>query len=117
MHSSMGQTMPFQRWYNDDADMVFGSNLSAYAMLVRLYLARCANKDGWAWPSLNTIAKDCNISRPTAIKAIQELETKGWISKKLRRFEEGNFASSVYQLLIPTIKGGRNSAYKKRCGY
>lgn len=115
MRSSPGQTIPFPNWYSD-ADKVFGSNLSAYAMLVRLYLAKCADKDGKACPSLNTIAKNCNISRPTVIKAIQELEAKGWISKELRQFEEGNFASSMYQLLVPlpTDKKKRNPVTQDR---
>ena len=42
-----------------DSNFVFGSNLSAHAKLIRLYLAKCSNDARQAWPSYNKIAKDC----------------------------------------------------------
>ncbi|MFZ3048006.1 MAG: helix-turn-helix domain-containing protein, partial [Desulfatirhabdiaceae bacterium] len=47
-----------KNWFWDFND-VFSSDLSAYAKLVRLYIARCANQDRQAWPSYNRIAKEC----------------------------------------------------------
>lgn len=79
-----------------DVNAVFDSNLSSHAILVRLYLARCANSERQAWPSLSTIAQHCKISRPTVIKAIRELENTGWIKKIVRQDPNGLFRSTVY---------------------
>ena len=67
-------------WFWDYNDL-FDSSLSEHAIIVRLFLARCANKNQEAWPSLNTIARRCKISKPTAIKAVRELESQGWIRR------------------------------------
>jgi DNA-binding MarR family transcriptional regulator len=71
-------------WFWDYND-VFGSSLSEHAIVVRLYLARCANKNQEAWPSLNTISRNCKISKPTAIKAVRELESQGWVRRIIRK--------------------------------
>lgn len=93
-------------WFWEFND-VFDSDLSAYAKLVRLYLARCANKNRQAWPSLNTIAKNCGISRPTAKRAVSELVEKGWIKKYVRRRETLEFETTVYALMdVPQNSGG-----------
>ncbi|MFZ5590661.1 MAG: helix-turn-helix domain-containing protein [Bacillota bacterium] len=87
-----------KNWFWDYND-IFGSNLSANAMLVRLYLARCANGDRQAWPSLNTIARNCKISKPTVIKALRELEEKGWLKKIIRQRPSQEYETTVYVLL------------------
>lgn len=89
-----------KHWFWDYND-VFSSNLSKYAKLVRLYLAKCANGDRQAWPSYNDIAKTCDISRDTAKRAIEELLQKGWI-KKINRFKENGLnLSNIYTLCDP----------------
>ncbi|MCL6479930.1 MAG: helix-turn-helix domain-containing protein [Peptococcaceae bacterium] len=87
-----------------DFNEVFSSDLSAYAKLVRLYIARCANQDRQAWPSYNRIAKDCGISRDTAKRAVAELEEKGWIRKTFQKKEGGEYLSNVYHLCDPPEK-------------
>lgn len=84
-----------------DHNAVFESNLSANAMLVRLYLARCANGDRQSWPSLNTIARHCKISKPTVIKVIKELQEKGWLSRIVRRRPNQEHETTVYILHDP----------------
>jgi hypothetical protein len=79
--------------YNDD----FDSPLSEHAIIVRLYLARCANKNHEAWPSLNTIARMCKISKPTVIKAVRELESQGWICRVVRKNND-EYDNTVYYL-------------------
>ncbi|WP_165859230.1 helix-turn-helix domain-containing protein [Desulfofundulus salinus] len=89
-----------KNWFWDYND-VFESDLSANAMLVRLYLARCANGDRHAWPSLNTIARNCKISKPTVIKALKELEEKGWLEKIIRKRPNQEYETTVYVLKDP----------------
>jgi hypothetical protein len=83
-----------------DYNEVFGSGLTVYAIAVRLYLARRANKSMDAWPSLNTIAKDCSISRPTVVKALCELENKGWVHRVVRK-NNGEYDTTIYHLEDP----------------
>jgi len=97
------QTLKDQRrknWFWDSNE-IFSSDLSAYAKLVRLYLARCANGDRQAFPSYNRIAKDCGISRDTAKRAIAELEDKGWIVKNIQIKDDGEHSSNIYSLCDP----------------
>ena len=86
-------------WFWDYND-VFGSSLSEHAIVVRLFLARCANKNQEAWPSLKTIARNCRISKPTAIKAVRELESQGWIRRTVRKNND-EFDNTVYYLEDP----------------
>jgi hypothetical protein len=75
-------------------------------MLVRFYLARCANQEREAWPSLNTIAKRCKISKPTAIKALRELEDQGWIRKTVRQRANREYDTTVYSIEDPPVPAG-----------
>jgi hypothetical protein len=86
-------------WFWDYND-VFGSSLSEHAIVVRFFLARCANKNQEAWPSLKTIARNCKISKPTAIKAVRELESQGWIRRTVRKNND-EFDNTVYYLEDP----------------
>lgn len=95
-----------KNWFWDYND-VFTSSLSSYAILVRLYLARCAdNTTRQAFPSLNNIAEHCKISRTTVKKAIAELTKTGWLKKETRR-EDGVYTSNIYTLCYPQ-EGGRS---------
>jgi len=84
-----------------DTNEVFASDLSPFAKLVRLYLARCANSDRQAFPSYNRIAKDCGVSRDTAKRAVAELEEKGWIEKTVQKKNNGEHLSNIYFLCDP----------------
>lgn len=107
-----------KNWFWDYND-IFDVPLSAQAKLVRLYLARCADQENrQAWPSLSTIAKHCGISRTTVKKAITELLETGWLDKRTRRTERGDYATTVYILChpaekdkltenLPSLEGGR----------
>lgn len=91
-----------KNWFWDYND-VFDSDLSAHAKLVRMYLARCAGEERKAWPSINTIAKHCGISKPTVKRAISELEEKGWLIKTSRVVASGEHLSNVYVLTHPDV--------------
>ncbi|RPF49619.1 helix-turn-helix protein [Thermodesulfitimonas autotrophica] len=84
-----------------DHNAVFDSDLSANAKLVRLYLARCADGERAAYPSLNTIASRCGLSKPTVIKALKELEEKGWLVRTGRVTAKQEHQTNVYLLVTP----------------
>lgn len=102
-------------WFWDYND-VFESDLSANAMLVRLYLARCANGDRQAWPSLNTIARNCRISKPTVIKALKQLEEKGWLEKVIRKRPNQEYETTIYVLKDPPVTGTAGSGLEEGGG-
>jgi DNA-directed RNA polymerase subunit K/omega len=90
-----------KNWFWDYND-IFESGLSAYAKLVRLYLARCSSGESrQAWPSLNTMAKRCGCSKPTVKRAISELEEKKWLRKISRTTLNGEHMSNIYILTRP----------------
>lgn len=84
-----------------DHNAVFDSDLSANAKLVRLYLARCADGQRAAYPSLSTIASRCGLSKPTVIKALKELEEKGWLVRTGRVTAKQEHLTNVYLLVTP----------------
>lgn len=86
-------------WFWDFHD-VFDRSMPAHAKIVRLYLARCANDQQLAWPSLETIAEKCGLSRATVVRALKWLVDSGWV-KRLPRSGGYNNLGSVYVLLNP----------------
>lgn len=90
-----------------DSNAIFDLGLSCHAIVVRLYLARCAGEGRKSWPSIANIASHCSISRATVKRAIAELEEKGLLRKETRQDEDGEYRSNIYTLLDPsdTIAG------------
>jgi len=84
-----------------DSNCIFDLGLSCYAIVVRLYLARCAGEKRVAWPSLSNIAAHCGISRKTAKKAVDELVERGLLAKEARITELGDYTSNIYTLKDP----------------
>lgn len=71
--------------------------------LVLLALAEYAGDDGHAWPSLNTLAKACGISRATICRQLAELETGGFIKERQPDHRDnGARSSNHYWLSITT---------------
>lgn len=99
-----------------DSNCIFDLGLSCYAIVVRLYLARCAGENRVAWPSLSNIAAHCGISRKTAKRAIDELIANGLLAKEARVTDLGDYTSNIYILIdpesadnntMPSWEGGR----------
>lgn len=65
--------------------------------IVYLYLCRCANGNGQSFPSYQTIADKCCISRRKAIEVVDTLERSGLLKKIQRKKGKGN-ASNVYEI-------------------
>ena len=54
------------------------------------------NKTGYCWPSYGTLAKMLSVSRPTAVKAVEELVQAGLVKKETRCGEDGQQTSNGY---------------------
>jgi len=73
-------------------------NLKPATKIVLLYLADRHNPDFGCFPSLKRLMKDCEMSKPTLIKHLSELELIGLI-KIVERFKsDGSKTSNLYQL-------------------
>jgi DNA-binding transcriptional MocR family regulator len=56
-----------------------------HGSLVRVYVALCSYADavnGWCFPTVSTLANDCDMKQSHVSRALQELELKGWIERK-----------------------------------
>lgn len=82
--------------------------LSEHAKMVFLYLTRCYNNSNFAFPSFETIAKKCSISKSTAFRAVKELENNGFVTKKKRGFGESN-------LYVPSLNINSVTETTKEC--
>jgi|LSQX01.3.fsa_nt_gb hypothetical protein len=79
-------------------NMIFDQPISEHAKIVYLYLCRCADSEGQAFPSYSTIAKKCSISRRTAINAINELKQARILSVEERVRADGSLTSNLYTI-------------------
>ncbi len=66
--------------------------------LVLIKLCDNANDDGYCFPSHKTIAKQCEISQRTVVRATAELESMGLIKKVERNRSNGSFTSNGYHM-------------------
>ena len=84
---------------------VFGSDLKPRARLVLQCLIYHANKEGFCFPSIKTIATECGYGLSTIKRALNDLCEAGYI-EKTARFDErknGGQTSNLYALAAVTI--------------
>ena len=79
---------------------LYRTELPHRAKLVYLYLHDRADKDGKAWPGLNTVAADLSLSRSTVKRAIRDLEQAGLLKKQPHHRENGSTTSNRYYLSV-----------------
>ena len=78
---------------------IFAKKMKPREFIVYCYLKCCSDyKDHRCFPSLKTIAKNCNMSTVTASAAIKSLEEKGYINIT-HRYDENNYLSNLYTVL------------------
>ena len=78
--------------------------LNIYEQSAYLYLCKCSNNGQEAYPSYAKIASQCRMSRKSAIKAIQGLESKGFIRVEHR--PRGNLDNETNIYLLPSVRQG-----------
>lgn len=89
----------FTKISNDVYKMTNGNEFKIYSYLCSNY-----NRElGYAFPSLNVIADNTNMSLKTVQRAIKKLEEIGLI--KIHKFEEKNskYANNIYRVYYPII--------------
>ena len=80
-------------------NFLYKRELPHRAKLVYLYLYDRMDKEGKAWPGLNTIARDLSMSRSTVKRAIQDLEKEQLLRKEPHYRENGSATSNRYFLM------------------
>jgi predicted transcriptional regulator len=93
-------SVPYFQVPND----IFDSDipLKDYEKLVYIYLCRCGNHGGQAFPSYDTIGKKCSISKRSAMRAVSNLIKLGLISKQVRPKGNGDNESNLYEVFVPS---------------
>ena len=79
---------------------VFGSDLKPRARLVLQCLIYHADKDGFCFPSVKTIAAECGYGISTVKRALNDLCEAGYIEKTARfdKRKNGGQTSNLYSL-------------------
>lgn len=96
-------------WFWDHNE-IWDMGLSHKALLVRLYLARCADEQGRAFPSIAKIAEKCGMSRSSAVRGIKELVDCGLVIRHSRKVEGSNENdTTVYILVSPKGVGSEGT--------
>ncbi len=82
------------------ARAVEDQRLRPAAFRVLSALGTFSDRDGWCWPSLTTLAKQCNVTRQAVHQHIQHLRKIGYIEiQRQQRPDRGN-AANRYRLLF-----------------
>jgi hypothetical protein len=77
----------------------YGARIGPYGVAVYALLARYADNNGHAFPSLQGMVKALGMSRFTVVRTLRKLEEVGLISKGHRKREKGGHANNIYTLL------------------
>ena len=89
---------------------IFEIGLDKHQLVVYMYLARCGNQGSKAFPSYQTIANKCGMSKRKAISTVKELIDKELIYKETRYNQvAGENYSNIYHVQTD-IKGSAHNA-------
>ncbi|WP_322925357.1 helix-turn-helix domain-containing protein [Paenibacillus campi] len=95
----MVDEVSFETGYFFGPNEIFDNPIAdLYEKMVYLYLCRCANNSAAAFPSYQTIADKCSMSRRKAVNVVDSLIAKNLLSKTIRRGDEKN-QSNLYKVL------------------
>lgn len=81
-------------------EKVYAADLTQRATLVIFYLINRADQENTCFPSIKTIAKECNISTRTVQRALNDLEEAGFLIRESRFHTQGGQRSNLYRLII-----------------
>ena len=88
--------VPYHQVPNSIFDDCENINITTNSLAVYIYLCRCSNQGSEAYPSYRDIAKKCRMTRPTAVKAVNELEAEGLVTVTRRRKTNKDNYSNIY---------------------
>lgn len=87
-------------------------DINIYEQMVYIYLCRCGNNSGSAFPSYQTIADKCKMSKRNAIKCVKSLVDKGYIQKQIRHGEKEN-KSNLYYVNVDIISENKKKIHSE----
>ena len=79
-------------------EAIYAACLTKRATLVVFYLINRANQELTCFPSIGTIARECNMSTRTVQRALNDLEEAGFLERESRFHERGGQRSSLYKV-------------------
>lgn len=82
-----------------DLKRLYQSDLPSRAIAVYLYLRGRANKEGFCWPAIPTMARELKVSESTIRRALRDLVQEGFLKVEERQRESGADSSNMYWLL------------------
>lgn len=82
-----------------DLKKLYQSDLPNRAISVYLYLRSRANKEGFCWPAIPTMARELKMSESTIRRALRDLVQEGFLVIEGRLRENGADSSNKYCLI------------------
>lgn len=79
-------------------EAIYAACLTKRATLVIFYLINRADQELTCFPSVGTIAKECNISTRTVQRALNDLEEAGFLERESRFHDKGGQRSNLYKI-------------------
>lgn len=79
---------------------LYQSDLPNRAIAVYLYLRGRANKEGFCWPAVPTMARELKMSESTIRRALRDLVQEGFLKVEERQRESGADSSNKFTLLF-----------------
>ena len=83
-----------------DLKKLYQSDLPGRAIAVYLYLRGRANKEGFCWPAVPTMARELKMSESTIRRALRDLVQEGFLKIEERQRESGADSSNKFTLLF-----------------
>lgn len=83
-----------------DLKKLYQSELPGRAIAVYLYLRGRANKEGFCWPAIPTMARELKMSESTIRRALRDLVREGFLIIEERQRESGADSSNKFTLLF-----------------
>lgn len=83
-----------------DLRKLYQSDLPNRAIAVYLYLRGRANKEGFCWPAIPTMARELKMSESTIRRALRDLVREGFLVIEERQRESGADSSNKFTLLF-----------------
>lgn len=81
-----------------DLKKLYQSDLPNRAIAVYLYLRGRANKEGFCWPAIPTMARELKMSESTIRRALRDLVQEGFLKVEERQRESGADSSNKFTL-------------------
>ena len=81
-----------------DLKKLYQSDLPNRAIAVYLYLRGRANKEGFCWPAVPTMARELKVSESTIRRALRDLVREGFLVVEKRQRDSGADSSNRYIL-------------------